>query len=157
MAGTGSSAASSGSQIRAASWQPSRSGMRTFSISRTARGKLVTCRSALPPGWPPALTAAEPRSGAGGRESSRYSPAVLAGRGRARHGPGVDDGRGTRLMTLVPPPALASFPRPVREIENLWIPLPDGTRLAARAWLPEDAERDPAPAILEYLPYRKRD
>ena len=33
----------------------------------------------------------------------------------------------------------------------------DGTRLAARLWLPEDAERNPVPALLEYLPYRKRD
>ena len=47
--------------------------------------------------------------------------------------------------------------RAIREIENLWIPLADGTRLAARIWLPEDAESDPVPAILEYLPYRKRD
>ena len=45
----------------------------------------------------------------------------------------------------------------VREIENAWIPLADGTRLAARIWLPEDAEKHPVPAILEYLPYRKRD
>ncbi|MGF1608566.1 MAG: CocE/NonD family hydrolase, partial [Kiloniellales bacterium] len=49
------------------------------------------------------------------------------------------------------------FPRPVREIENCWITLSDGCRLATRIWLPEDAERDPVPAILEYLPYRKRD
>ncbi len=49
------------------------------------------------------------------------------------------------------------FPREVREIENAWIPMPDGTRLAARIWLPVDAESDPVPAILEYLPYRKRD
>lgn len=47
--------------------------------------------------------------------------------------------------------------RPVRTIENLWITLADGTRLAARMWLPEDAEANPVPAILEYLPYRKRD
>jgi putative CocE/NonD family hydrolase len=33
----------------------------------------------------------------------------------------------------------------------------DGTRLAARMWLPEDADRNPVPAILEYIPYRKRD
>ncbi|MGH6690371.1 MAG: CocE/NonD family hydrolase, partial [Gammaproteobacteria bacterium] len=33
----------------------------------------------------------------------------------------------------------------------------DGTRLAARLWLPADAERNPVPALLEYLPYRKRD
>lgn len=49
------------------------------------------------------------------------------------------------------------FPRKVREIENIWIPMPDGVRLAARIWLPEDAEANPVPAILEYLPYRKRD
>ncbi len=50
-----------------------------------------------------------------------------------------------------------NFPRKVREIENTWIPMPDGIRLAARIWLPEDAEDSPVPAILEYLPYRKRD
>src|SRR5262249_6157767 len=48
-------------------------------------------------------------------------------------------------------------PRAVREIEHAWIPLSDGTRLAARMWLPADAETAPVPAILEYLPYRKRD
>ncbi len=47
--------------------------------------------------------------------------------------------------------------RPVREIENVFIPLADGTRLAARIWLPADASADPVPAILEYIPYRKRD
>ncbi|MEC8792424.1 MAG: CocE/NonD family hydrolase, partial [Pseudomonadota bacterium] len=52
---------------------------------------------------------------------------------------------------------VSRFPRPVREIENLFIPLPDGCRLAARLWMPADADRDPVPAILEYLPYRKRD
>jgi uncharacterized protein len=49
------------------------------------------------------------------------------------------------------------FPRPVREIENVFIEIADGCRLAARIWLPADAEGDPVPAILEYLPYRKRD
>ncbi|MGE0008276.1 MAG: CocE/NonD family hydrolase [Parvibaculaceae bacterium] len=52
---------------------------------------------------------------------------------------------------------VTSFPRQVKEIENIWIPLSDGVRLAARLWLPEDAEEKPVPAILEYLPYRKRD
>ena len=33
----------------------------------------------------------------------------------------------------------------------------DGARLAARLWLPEDAEADPVPAVLEYIPYRRRD
>lgn len=49
------------------------------------------------------------------------------------------------------------FPHHIREIENTWIPLADGTRLAARIWLPEDAEVNPVPALLEYLPYRKSD
>ncbi len=43
----------------------------------------------------------------------------------------------------------------IRMRENLWLPLPDGRRLAAKLWLPEGHGR--APAILEYLPYRKRD
>jgi putative CocE/NonD family hydrolase len=47
--------------------------------------------------------------------------------------------------------------RAVRETENLFITLADGCRLAARLWLPEGAESDPVPALLEYLPYRKRD
>ena len=38
--------------------------------------------------------------------------------------------------------------------ENLWIPLADGRHLAARLWLPEGK---PAAAVLEYMPYRKRD
>ena len=41
--------------------------------------------------------------------------------------------------------------------ENLFIPLSDGVRLAARLWLPADAETKKVPAILEYIPYRKRD
>ena len=49
------------------------------------------------------------------------------------------------------------FPRPVREIENQWIELEDGARLAARIWMPADALSRKVPAILEYIPYRKRD
>jgi len=43
----------------------------------------------------------------------------------------------------------------IRTIEHLTIPMPDGTALAARLWLP--ADETPVPAILEYIPYRKRD
>jgi putative CocE/NonD family hydrolase len=50
-----------------------------------------------------------------------------------------------------------SFPNAVREIEHVWIPMSDGIRLAAKIWLPEQAEANPVPAILEYIPYRKRD
>ena len=49
------------------------------------------------------------------------------------------------------------FPHLVRVIENCWIPMSDGCRLAARIWLPADAATAPVPAILEYIPYRKRD
>ena len=41
--------------------------------------------------------------------------------------------------------------------ENLGIILSDGCRLSARTWIPENARKFPVPAILEYLPYRKRD
>ena len=38
------------------------------------------------------------------------------------------------------------FPYPIREIENCWIPLSDGIRLAARIWLPQQAEAGPCGA-----------
>lgn len=45
----------------------------------------------------------------------------------------------------------------IEEIES-WIPLADGTRLAATIWLPTAAsEEAPVPAVLEYVPYRKND
>jgi uncharacterized protein len=49
-----------------------------------------------------------------------------------------------------------SLPHAVQDIENVWITLSDGCRLAARIWLPVDAG-EPVPGILEYIPYRKRD
>ncbi len=49
-----------------------------------------------------------------------------------------------------------SLPGAVEDIENVWITMSDGCRLAARLWLPA-GESLPAPAILEYIPYRKRD
>ncbi|MEX1177743.1 MAG: CocE/NonD family hydrolase [Nitriliruptor sp.] len=50
-----------------------------------------------------------------------------------------------------------TFPHAVEATENIFIPMPDGTQLAARVWMPEGAAHDPVPAILEYIPYRKRD
>lgn len=41
--------------------------------------------------------------------------------------------------------------------EEIYIVMPDGVRLAARLWKPASAEQHPVPAILEYIPYRKRD
>jgi predicted acyl esterase len=52
---------------------------------------------------------------------------------------------------------VTEFAYKVREIEHCLIPLKDGTQLAARIWLPEVAGLQTFPAILEYLPYRKRD
>ena len=49
------------------------------------------------------------------------------------------------------------FPHTITILENVWIPLTDGTRLAARIWLPETAAQHPVPALLEYIPYRKSD
>ena len=48
-------------------------------------------------------------------------------------------------------------PRRIREIETAWVQMGDGVKLALRIILPEDAESSPAPAILEYIPYRRRD
>ena len=51
----------------------------------------------------------------------------------------------------------SKFPRKVQIKYHVSIPLKDGVKLSAMIWLPTDAEDDPVPAILEYLPYRKRD
>ncbi|MCS5645976.1 MAG: CocE/NonD family hydrolase, partial [Candidatus Marinimicrobia bacterium] len=43
----------------------------------------------------------------------------------------------------------------VIKVNHFWIPMPDGARLGARLWLPNDKKS--YPAILEYIPYRKDD
>ncbi len=48
-------------------------------------------------------------------------------------------------------------PNEIDVIETEWITMPDGARLAARIWLPPNALTSPGPAILEYIPYRRRD
>src|SRR3954447_25676788 len=52
---------------------------------------------------------------------------------------------------------VTSLPHAVCEEQHVWIPMPDGVRLAARIWRPESSEREPVPAILELIPYRKQD
>lgn len=49
------------------------------------------------------------------------------------------------------------LPHEIEHTENLWIRLADGQSLAARMWLPKHTARQPVPAIIEYIPYRKRD
>ncbi|MFM2355410.1 MAG: hypothetical protein RLZZ528_1146, partial [Pseudomonadota bacterium] len=52
---------------------------------------------------------------------------------------------------------LTAFPRRVVDDPDMAIVLSDGCRLSARVWLPDDAAANPVPAVLEYIPYRKRD
>ena len=52
---------------------------------------------------------------------------------------------------------VTDFPRATVEFPDMGIVMPDGCRLSARVWMPADAEANPVPAILEHLPYRKRD
>ena len=50
-----------------------------------------------------------------------------------------------------------AFPCQTEVRTPIWIPLPDGTRLHAKIWLPIDADDQPVPAIIEYGPYRLTD
>ncbi|HEY7595659.1 MAG TPA: CocE/NonD family hydrolase [Actinophytocola sp.] len=52
---------------------------------------------------------------------------------------------------------VTSLPHEIKEDEHLWITVRDGARLAARIWRPLCSDTEPVPAILEYIPYRKRD
>jgi len=52
---------------------------------------------------------------------------------------------------------VTNFPRETSETPDMGITMSDGIRLSARVWMPKDAEENPVPAILELIPYRKRD
>jgi uncharacterized protein len=52
---------------------------------------------------------------------------------------------------------ITNFRFETKEIENEWITLADGSKLASRIWMPKAADQQAFPVILEYLPYRKRD
>jgi putative CocE/NonD family hydrolase len=49
------------------------------------------------------------------------------------------------------------LPHTTTETDDCWIPMPDGVRLAAKLWLPDVAATQRVPAIIEVIPYRKRD
>jgi hypothetical protein len=49
------------------------------------------------------------------------------------------------------------FPHEITEQPDVAIVMSDGCRLSARVWMPVDAVANPVPAVLEYIPYRKRD
>lgn len=52
---------------------------------------------------------------------------------------------------------VSAFRHPIERVENIWIPLKDGQKMAAKMWIPKAAIERPVPAIFEYIPYRKRD
>ena len=52
---------------------------------------------------------------------------------------------------------VTEFPHKVVETADMAIMVGNDCRLSARVWMPEGAVREPVPAILEFLPYRKRD
>lgn len=52
---------------------------------------------------------------------------------------------------------ITDLPHRVETRDPVFITLPDGTRLAATLWLPVDADIRPVPAVVELLPYRRRD
>jgi uncharacterized protein len=52
---------------------------------------------------------------------------------------------------------VTEFPFETIEFPDMGIAMPDSCRLSARVWMPKNAENQPVPAILEYLPYRMRD
>lgn len=55
----------------------------------------------------------------------------------------------------MPPSVRTRFPFEVECIDPLWIPLADGTRLAATVWRP--MTEAPCPVVVEMIPYRRRD
>ncbi|UTO62072.1 CocE/NonD family hydrolase [Streptomyces rapamycinicus] len=52
---------------------------------------------------------------------------------------------------------VSNLPCATEEEEHITIPMSDGVRLSARVWRPTSSDEEPVPAVLEYIPYRKRD
>lgn len=50
-----------------------------------------------------------------------------------------------------------TFPCKTMVEDGIRIAMKDGVRLVARIWRPADSDSNPVPAILEFLPYRRRD
>jgi putative CocE/NonD family hydrolase len=45
----------------------------------------------------------------------------------------------------------------IHVVDNEWVEMADGVRLAVRLWLPDGSSEEPVPAILTSVPYRKSD
>ncbi len=52
-------------------------------------------------------------------------------------------------------PKIEDYRHLVDHHEIGWIPMKNGRHLAARLVIPKDAEKNPVPVILEYIPYRR--
>jgi putative CocE/NonD family hydrolase len=52
---------------------------------------------------------------------------------------------------------VTNLPYATKEEEHVTIPMSDGVRLSAHIWRPTSSDHEPVPAVLEYIPYRKRD
>lgn len=52
---------------------------------------------------------------------------------------------------------VTNLPYATKEEEHVTIPMSDGVRLSAHIWRPTCSDQEPVPAVLEYIPYRKRD
>ncbi|MEU1791692.1 CocE/NonD family hydrolase [Streptomyces sparsogenes] len=52
---------------------------------------------------------------------------------------------------------VSNLPYATKEEEHVTIAMSDGVRLSARVWRPTSSDEEPVPAVLEYIPYRKRD
>ncbi|KDN77386.1 CocE/NonD family hydrolase [Streptomyces olindensis] len=52
---------------------------------------------------------------------------------------------------------VTNLPYATKEEEHVTIPMSDGVRLSAHVWRPTSSDQEPVPAVLEYIPYRKRD
>ncbi|MEU1851284.1 CocE/NonD family hydrolase [Streptomyces sp. NPDC019990] len=52
---------------------------------------------------------------------------------------------------------VTNLPYATKEEEHVTIPMSDGIRLSAHIWRPTSSDQEPVPAVLEYIPYRKRD
>ncbi|MCT9139474.1 CocE/NonD family hydrolase [Streptomyces violarus] len=52
---------------------------------------------------------------------------------------------------------VTNLPYATKEDEHVTIPMSDGVGLSAHIWRPTSSDQEPVPAVLEYIPYRKRD
>ncbi len=75
-----------------------------------------------------------------------------------RGGAGDTSLRASAMLRAMSEPTDLSLPHRVVEVSPTWMPMPDGPRLAARAWMPAWASADrPVSAVFELIPYRTRD